>query len=407
MLKDDIIACSRVYLALILSTLPFLAFSQNNNGQDISRKRDLIDIIKVRFHKDWNTTPEIQGKRVYFSFLPVSSQVPGGGIALVTSTTAGFYLGERRNTSLSTITFTPYITFTGRVGYTFRTNIWLTNDNWEIMGDTRFLYYPQYTWGLGGKTNEQPSLPVNYKYIRFYQTFLRKIRPYFLAGIGYLGDAHFDIDVINDSMSLSKFTGYPYGTTASENSISSGLSLNVLYDARRNEFNPLPGFYGNLVYRINRQFLGGTDSWQSLYIDIRRYISFSRTRQDMLAFWSFYWTALKSHTPYLDLPSIGWDPYQQRSARGFAQNRYRGNGLLYLEGEYRRDITRDGLLGMVLFTNLNSVSESVTNRYVYLHPAFGGGVRLKFNKLSGTNISVDYGVSKQYSMLYLNLGETF
>jgi hypothetical protein len=127
----------------------------------------------------------------------------------------------------------------------------------------------------------------------------------------------------------------------------------------------------------------------------------------MLAFWYFYWTALKSHTPYLDLPSIGWDPYQQRSGRGFQQNRYRGNGLLYFESEYRRDILTNGLLGFVLFTNMSSISEPVTNQFAYLHIAAGGGLRLKFNKRSGTNISVDYGVSKNYSILYLNLGETF
>lgn len=127
----------------------------------------------------------------------------------------------------------------------------------------------------------------------------------------------------------------------------------------------------------------------------------------MIALWAFYWTALKSHTPYLDLPSIGWDPYQQRSGRGFPQNRYRGNRLLYFESEYRRDLSRDGLFGFVLFTNLNAVSELVTNEFAHLHLAGGGGLRLKFNKRSGINISLDYGISKQYSMFYLNLGETF
>ena len=127
----------------------------------------------------------------------------------------------------------------------------------------------------------------------------------------------------------------------------------------------------------------------------------------MLAFWTVYWTALKSHVPYLDLPSIGWDPYQQRSGRGFDQNRYRGNRLFYLESEYRRDITPNGLLGFVLFSNLNSVSEPGTNRFEYLHPAAGCGLRVKFNKHSGTNLALDYGMSKGYSAVYLNLGETF
>ncbi len=370
-------------------------------------KRDLLGVVKDAFHVNTMRAQQSTGKKVHYSFLPVSSDVPGGGIALITSTTAGFYLGQNKSTSLSTATFSPYITFTGRVGYTFRTNIWLNSDAWEIMGDMRFLYYPQYTWGFGGHTPDSRKLAVNYKYARFYQTVLKQIKPYFLVGLGYHLDAHFDIDTFHDSTGIASFTGYHYGTSATENSFSSGVTFNLLYDARRNAFNPLPGFYGNVVYRVNPGFLGSTDSWQSLYVDVRRYISFDHTRQNMLAFWSFYWTALKTHTPYLDLPSIGWDPYQQRSGRGFPQNRYRGNGLLYLESEYRRDITNDGLLGFVLFTNLNAVSEPVTGQYAYLHPAGGGGLRIKFNKKSGTNISLDYGISRQYSLIYLNLGETF
>ena len=127
----------------------------------------------------------------------------------------------------------------------------------------------------------------------------------------------------------------------------------------------------------------------------------------MLALWTFYWSVLDSHAPYFDLPSIGWDPYQQRSGRGFSQNRYRGTGLLYAEAEYRRDITGNGLLGFVLFANANTVSEPVTEKYIYIHPAAGAGLRIKFNKKSGTNIALDYGMSRSYRGIYLNLGETF
>jgi hypothetical protein len=370
-------------------------------------KRDVIGIIKGVFHSNVNKGQQPTSRKVYYSFLPISSEVPGGGIALVTSTTAGFYLGDRVSTSLSAVTFSPYITAGGRIGYTFRSNIWLSNDAWEVMGDVRFLYYPQYTWGLGGGSSQSAKLAVNYDYARFYQALLKRIKPYFLIGFGYQLDAHFDIDTFNDSTGLARFTGYHYGTSASENSFSSGITVNLLYDSRRNAFNPLPGFYGNIVYRFNPEFLGSTNTWQSLYIDVRRYIAFDKVRQNMLSFWSYYWTALKSHTPYLDLPSIGWDPYQQRSGRGFAQNRYRGNRLLYFESEYRRDLSPDGLFGFVVFANLNAVSEPVTNQFAYLHLAAGGGLRLKLNKRSGTNISLDYGISRQYSMVYLNLGETF
>jgi len=100
------------------------------------------------------------------------------------------------------------------------------------------------------------------------------------------------------------------------------------------------------------------------------------------------------------------DPYQ-RSGRGIEQSRYRGQRLCYFETEYRRDITANGLLGFVLFSNVNSVTQPNNNRFVYWHPAGGGGLRIKFNKKSDTNVCIDYGFSKNYSSVRINLGEAF
>ncbi|MDR3716462.1 MAG: hypothetical protein P4L51_26955 [Puia sp.] len=381
--------------------------TSNPPAKGIFKQSDLIGIFHTAFHIPARKPVRVEGKTIYFSFVPGGDQTGSPGTAFLTSTTAAFYAGDRNSSFLSNITFSPYLTFKGRFGYTLRSNIWTNRNEWDILGDIRFLYYPQYTWGLGGNPAHSNSLLVSYKYVRFYQTFLKRIRPYLFAGFGYHFDDHFDMDTMGDSTLLQRFTGYHYGTGSSENSLSSGISVNLLYDSRRNPVNPIPGFYGNLVYRFNPTFLGSNSYWHSLYADIRRYIPFSHTRQNMLAFWTFYWTTLSNHAPYLDLPSLGWDPYQQRSGRGFEQNRYRGNRLFYLEGEYRRDLTANGLLGFVLFSNLNAVSEPVSHRFEYLHPAGGGGLRIRFNRQSGTNLALDYGFSRNYSAFYLNLGETF
>ncbi|HTE12991.1 MAG TPA: hypothetical protein VK645_18555, partial [Chitinophagaceae bacterium] len=59
------------------------------------------------------------------------------------------------------------------------------------------------------------------------------------------------------------------------------------------------------------------------------------------------------------------------------------------------------------FANLNTVTEPDKTTFAYLHPAAGGGLRIKFNKNSGTNIGIDYGFSKGYRALYISLGEVF
>lgn len=401
----------KVLLALILCWLPLALLAQDvidpNAKIDTAGKRDIADVVKSVFNIKPPDVKSQKGKHIYFSFLPVSSAVPGGGQALITSTTAGFYLGNRDSTYLSSVTFTPYLNFKGRFGLPLRSSVWLKNNSYNVQGDTRMLVYPQYTWGLGGNQAEDNKLLVNYKYIRFYQAALKRVTAYFYAGIGYNLDYHIDISA-DETNRLKSFTGYQYGAANDNNSFSSGPSLNLLYDTRNNPFNPLPGYYANLVYRYNSKAFGSNDNWQSVYLDVRKYISLSpgEKKKNVLALWGYYWTTLNNATPYLDLPSVGWDPYN-RSGRGMEQNRYRGQELIYLESEYRRDITNDGLFGFVVFANATSVTEAAGRNFKYINPAAGAGFRIKFNKGSDTNIAIDYGFSKGYNTFILNLGEAF
>ena len=310
------------------------------------------------------------------------------------------FLPGRKPAAASTVSFCPYFPLNEHVGAGFRSNfVW---KKWRVMGDSRFLYYPQYTWGLRGNPEVDDRVLINYKYLRAYQTVYRKIRSHLFAGMGYMLDMHYDMDTGKDSLFLQKFTQYHYGTGVSERSTSSGLSLNLLYDDREQS-----GNYVQAAYRFNPSFLGSSNHWHSLYIDMRKYIPLSEDREHLLTFWGYYWTALQSHAPFLDLPSIGWDPYQQRSARGFPQNRYRGNSLLYGEAEYRTAFVANGHLGFACFANVNTVSEMAGQHFSYVHPAAGGGIRLKFSKLSTARLAIDCGFSDGYAGVYFNLGSSF
>lgn len=398
-----------------LCLLPAFSFAQDASnmipqqsaGKDTSRQTDLIDIAKDLFHIN-PKKPRIQReKKIYFSILPIPGAVPGGaGRALITSTTAGTYLGPQSTTNLSSANFAPYWNLHSRFGLPLRSSIWLKDNTWNIQGDIRFLRYPQYTWGLGSGNDYSEKTLVNYNYVRFYQSALKRITPYFFAGGGYNIDYRSSIKSDDPSVDLKQFTGYNYGTSGS--SVSSGINLDLLYDTRNNSINPLPGSYFNIVYRVNPTFMGSSDSWHSLYLDYRKYVPLNpanKNQQNTLAFWSYFWTVLGGNAPYLDLPSIGWDPYN-RSGEGIDQNRYRGKSLFYLESEYRRDITANGLLGFVAFANVNTVSGSGT-LFKSWHPAAGTGLRVKFNKGSNTNIGMDYAFSKGYNAVILNVGEAF
>jgi hypothetical protein len=180
-----------------------------------------------------------------------------------------------------------------------------------------------------------------------------------------------------------------------------------LYDSRSNSVNPRYGFTSYLTYSFYDPVFGSDDSWQSLFLDVRKYFSLPAKKYSILAFRSYYWTITKGNPPYLDLPANRWEPVAGSASRGIRQNRYRSNAIIYFESEYRFGISANGLWGGVAFASITAPSEYNTQQFVNWHPAAGMGVRLKFNKYSNTNATLDFGCSKGYATVYLNIGEAF
>jgi outer membrane protein assembly factor BamA len=273
------------------------------------------------------------------------------------------------------------------------------------VGDYRYYVYPQSTYGLGGNNDYRMDAdPMSFQYFRLYQSVMTEVGKNLYAGIGYYLDKRWNIT--ETGYSDGRVSDYQlYGAQAS--SLSSGLGISLLHDSRINSINPFNGWYANIIYRVNPTWLGSNSNWQSLLVDVRKYMRLSQNMHRVLALWSYNWIVTKGNPPYLDLPSTMWDSYTN-TGRGFIQGRFRSKQMYYLEAEYRSDITRNGLLGGVLFANLQSFSEWPQHSLKYVQPAAGFGLRIKLNKHSGTNLSVDYAFGRGGSKgLFINVGELF
>jgi hypothetical protein len=153
--------------------------------------------------------------------------------------------------------------------------------------------------------------------------------------------------------------------------------------------------------------MGSDASWTTMLLQWRGYFRFPANSANTMALWSYNWFTLAGKPPYLMLPATGWDK-SYNTGRGYIQGRFRSNNMIDGEAEYRIRLTNNGLLGMVLFGNLESFSEINTWRFESVAPAGGLGLRIKLNKYSRTNISIDYGWGKQGSRgFFVNLGEVF
>jgi outer membrane protein assembly factor BamA len=252
---------------------------------------------------------------------------------------------------------------------------------------------------LGSNTSYANGDFVDYSYIKVYQEALRHFNSFYYLGLGYNLDYHFNIT------DKTPVTDYPQYNGTASHTISSGWVLHFMYDSRTNINNPKDAFYGSIIYRDNSALLGSDQNWQYVQLEVRKYFKLSAHK--VLAFWSWNEFTFGGKAPYFDLPGNGWDTYSN-TGRGYIQGRFRGPDMIYGETELRFGITRNGLLGGVIFANATSVANWPDVKFDEIFPGEGVGLRIKFNKYSDVNVCIDYGFGIQGSRgIFFNLGEVF
>lgn len=284
-------------------------------------------------------------------------------------------------------------------------NFWFADDRYNFNSDWSIMKFPQKDFGLGGNSSLNLYDQLNYSYLKLHQSISRRVAKDFYIGAGIKLDYHWNI--IDTSSIRKPVTGFrEYGFTS--RSLSSGYTLNVLYDSRRNAVHPVAGeTYFQSSFRNNPEWLGSDQSWSAMTIDARKYLAFPLHSKNILAFWSYNVFTTNGLPPYLDLPHTAVDPFKN-TGRGYIQGRYRGKNLLMQEVEYRFGITENGFLGGVVYGNVQSVSDFRTNKLSSPIPGYGIGLRVKFNKKSNTSIALDYAWGREGSRgFFMNLGEVF
>lgn len=410
---------TRKYLLCIIAVLSFSrAFSQqdslsvplqqtavNNSKGDIdsTKQKDIIDIIQKVLDKKSSPEKRKLPRKANYSIIPYGGYTLSTGFTADISGNVGFYTSANHQENLSVLAADVGYDSKSQKTFLTRSEIWADENSYKIVTDLRWQKYPTETYGLGTFTTFATDDHIDFNYIRVYETLLKKIANDYYAGIGYNFDYHYDITATgNPGSTVSDFE--KYGQTSG--SRSSGINFDFLYDNRKNPLNPLTGTYASIIFRENLMVLGSDANWQSLQFDFRKYIKLSSQSNNVLALWSIA-AFTSGDVPYLDLPNTGSDMYNN-SGRGYAIGRFRGRNELYLEGEYRFGITRNGLLGAVVFANGESFSELQSNAFERIAPAAGTGIRIKINKHSNTNICIDYGVGTGGSHgFFVNLGEVF
>lgn len=424
----------RHLLILLMVALCVLTWSTLAAQDTLPKQKDIIDVLfpKKRAAKETSgETDTLEKGKLYLAPLPIIGYAPANGIVVGAGISGSKLVGNSKTTHVSSGLLNATVTSKEQVNINLRTNIYLPDDKWILMGDWRLLLFAQPTYGLGVNFKDPSSFniggleiekspneqPMRFDYVRLYETAYRRIFKSFYAGIGINVDYHYhvkDEDLDTSLPDLKLTSHFLYSTQKGfdlERYAVTGISLNLLYDSRDNAVNAQKGHYAQLTVKANPAIFNISQASSIIYYEYRTYIPLSRLkyRKKTLAFWTWGQLLFGGKMPYLALPSITWDMYN-RSGRGYIQGRIRGENFWYGETEYRFPITRSGLLGGVAFVNVTTASNLSLNQPLFyaVAPGYGGGLRIKFSRKTNTNICVDYGRGLNGSNgIYFNLQEAF
>jgi outer membrane protein assembly factor BamA len=366
---------------------------------------DLIDVVKsVGKGSIIRRTDSGGTRKTRISVMPAAGYTLQTGLGALLSGNASFYTSKTANQSViaSSIAYTEY----HQTIFPILSDIWTSGNKYHFSTDWRYLKYPSITYGLGSRSDIDAGYTLDYSAIRLHQTLTRRISGHFYAGVGWDFDYFWNIREVDTpaGVSTTSFERYTGGHTTEQ---ANGPVLAALYDSRDNPINASTGWLLKADLHLHPEWAGNTNNWNAFIIDARKYMRFPASSNNVLAFWTYDWFTKRGRPPYLMLPNTGGDP-SSNTGRGYIQGRYRGNNFIYLESEYRLQLTRNGLFGAVIFANAQSVTRDGIRNVDIIAPGYGAGLRVKLNKFNNTNLAIDYGFGLDGSQgLFINLGEVF
>lgn len=389
------------------------------------------EIGEIIFKK--KMSPEDTTRKFNAFLLPYIAYSPTKGVQLGAGGTLSWYSGTSRETNQSAANAMAEFTSKDQKLYQLKSNVYTDRNKWFLQGDWRYYIYSLPTYGLGTGYNN-PVIPVEsyipdtvglggwdeeylikYRWVKLHEIFSVKVRNFLYFGVGYHLDYHYQIEDTKlkpDSVVPVYTPHFSYSVKHGFNTekyISSGLSLNFVFDNRDNLINPYKGYFVNVNYKINQTWLGSDKSSGQLWTEFRTYVSLDKKMpRHLLAFWMYGGFQTSGEVPYFDLWATGFDQMNS-SGRGYLQGRWRGENLAYGEFQYRFPISKcTQVLGGVLFANVSTASskDQDIRLFKYLRPAYGAGLRILVDKVSRTNILIDYTFGEN-SGIYFSAQETF
>jgi outer membrane protein assembly factor BamA len=434
---------STVWILLVWLSIPFLVEAQIDPANALPDYLDPTDLRMVLRKKKAGEEQESalpqKGKLMLF-VVPAIGSNPSLGAFYGVGGTAAIFLGDPATTSISNLSGSVLFTTKNQFVATVKGTIMTPNNGWEMLADFKYSFFSENTYGLGsdysqpinegwnwgGVQTSGPggAQPLTFNQIKIYYTALKSVAKHIYVGVGYHLDYHYKIKdevldleatepVITSHYAYSKVFDFDTARYST-----SGTSLNIVYDSRDHTVNPYKGAFLQASFRTNSKFLGSQQNSKQLYLEARVYKSLSKKKpRHLISFWGIGQFITSGNVPYLHLPANAYD-MRNRIGRGYVAGRFRGPDWITAETEYRVPLTKNGLVGAVLFASVTTTTrdaitigdESLPKLKLFeaTRPAAGFGARIMLNRTGRLNLAMDMAFGQHGAKgFYFAVGETF
>jgi outer membrane protein assembly factor BamA len=263
----------------------------------------------------------------------------------------------------------------------------------RITGAIGYSKFPSKFWGIGNYTKAEDEtlftpksfwVNLSYKFLIVHDLYIGLEYELNLKDIIHEDQSSgFDLDLINGV----------------DGGLVSRIGFSISDDTRDHLIYPGKGAYYQGQFMFSNRILGSDFDFTSLKIDLRNY--FTLFEEVVIAgqlVGSFNWGDI----PFFYSSFVGG----KYLMRGFYEGRYRDNDMIAIQGECR--IPLWWRIGIVVFAGVAQTADIPGDfRFDAFKVAFGGGVRLLWDKEQKLNIRLDVGFAEGETSLYVTIGEAF
>jgi hypothetical protein len=390
--------------------------------ENLSNQYDFGDMTRSILHPNKKVDALHEGSGI--TVVPNVAANPTIGAQIGIKAVAGKKLGDDPNTLLSIGATSASITTKGIIYFYLNHNIFTPGNKWNLQGNLVISksVTPDDGLGIGRNVSGESAASqiladpthkgysLHSTYFNFREKVYKEIEKNFFLGAGISAETRWGItqkDTVNNATPFSIYNnrhGLPQ-----DHYVTSGFLFNAEYTSRDNPNRAYKGIYADVGVRINQTWVGSTKNAVQFTSDFRKYFSLSDVNPEtMLALWNWGSYLASGTLPYLELPGTARD-VSFRSGRGYTSQYFKGTAFNDTEAEYRFPILNNKFISGVVFASMQSASdEQGTGLFQVFQPGGGGGLRVLFNKVTRTNLALDYAWGKFGNRgFFLNLNEAF